>query len=77
MRKRQTISKDVFWLLAELARMKPKSKGCKGAMLVYCDGLTQMEAANRLDCDQSSIARPCAKIKRIRQVVDSLIRELS
>jgi DNA-directed RNA polymerase specialized sigma24 family protein len=77
MRQRQTISKDVFWLLAELARMKPKSKGCKGAMLVYCEGLTQMEAANRLDCDQSSIARPCSKIKRVRQVVDSLIRELA
>jgi len=77
MRKRQTISKEAFWLLAELARMRANSKGCKGAMLVYCDGLTQMEAANRMDCDQSSIARPCANIKRIRQVVDRLIRELS
>lgn len=77
MRKRQTISKDVFWLLAELARLKPRSKGCKGALMVYCEGITQMEAANRLDCDQSTIARPCASIRRVRQVVDSLIRELS
>jgi hypothetical protein len=77
MRKRQTISKDVFWLLAELARLKPRSKGCKGALMVYCEGITQLEAANRLDCDQSSIARPCANIRRVRQVVDRLICELS
>lgn len=77
MRKRQTISKDVFWLLAELARLKPRSKGCRGALMVYCEGITQMEAANRLDCDQSTIARPCANIRRVRQVVERLIREMS
>ena len=76
MRQRQTISRDAFWLLAELARMRPNSKGCRGALLVYCEGLTQMEAALRVGCDQSSVAHPCSVLKRVRQVVDSLIREL-
>lgn len=76
MRKRKTISRDVFWLLAELARLKPTSKGCRGALMVYCEGITQMQAANRLGCEQSTIARPCANIRRVRQVVDQLAIEM-
>jgi Ran GTPase-activating protein (RanGAP) involved in mRNA processing and transport len=52
-----------FKTLIKLTRMKPQSIATKGAEMVLVHGLTQVEAAQILDCYQSTISKAVIRLR--------------
>lgn len=57
-----------FNALAELANLKPTSKATKGAALVLLTGKTQVQAAELLQCRQSTISAAVRRIKNAERL---------
>jgi DNA-binding MarR family transcriptional regulator len=57
-----------FKSLMELTRMNPQSLAAKGAALVLVNGLTQVKAAQVLDCQQTTISRAVRRLREIQRL---------
>ena len=57
-----------FKNLLELTRMQPESIAAKGAALVLINGLTQVKAAQMLNCQQTTISRAVRRLREIQRL---------
>lgn len=57
-----------FKTLLALTRMKPDSLAAKGAALVIVNGLTQVKAAEMLNCQQTTISKAVRRLKEVHRL---------
>lgn len=57
-----------FHALADLARLKPASKGRLSAFLAMVQGLTQQRAARETGCSQPAVSAAVRRIKEAQRL---------
>jgi DNA-binding MarR family transcriptional regulator len=57
-----------FKTILELTRMNPQSIATKGAALVLVNGLTQVKAAEMLNCQQTTISKAVRRLKEVHRL---------
>lgn len=62
-----------FKTLMQLTRIKPDSQAAKGAALVLVQGLTQVQAAQVLGCQQTTISRAVRTLKDRQRIARQVI----
>jgi DNA-binding MarR family transcriptional regulator len=62
------MTNNEFQTLRQLTRLLSDSVATKGAYLVLVDGLTQVQASERLGCTQSIISRAVRTLKDRRRI---------
>lgn len=58
--------------LMGLTRIDPTSLAAQGAALVLVNGLTQTEAAERLNCQQATISRAVRRLRDVERIARNL-----
>jgi DNA-binding MarR family transcriptional regulator len=58
--------------LMGLTRIDPTSIAAQGAALVLVNGLTQTEAAKRLNCQQATISRAVRRLRDVERIARNL-----
>jgi hypothetical protein len=62
-----------FKSLIELTKMKPNGLGTKGAALVLVNGLTQVKAAEMLNCQQTTISAAVRRLKEVQRLARHIV----
>jgi DNA-binding MarR family transcriptional regulator len=62
-----------FKNLLELTRMDPQSIATKGAALVLVNGLTQIKAAEMLNCQQTTISKAVRRLREVQRLARHIV----
>jgi DNA-binding MarR family transcriptional regulator len=62
-----------FKSLLELTRINPQSIAAKGAALVLVNGLTQVKAAEMLNCQQTTISRAVRRLRDVQRLARHIV----
>jgi DNA-binding MarR family transcriptional regulator len=62
-----------FKNLLELTRMNPQSIATKGAALVLVNGLTQVKAAEMLNCQQTTISKAVRRLREVQRLARHIV----